>query len=768
MSSSSRQAASVLCHALLLSSGMLFFSHSDASESALPSQRFSEAAHQYRQGAFDRAVALWRVVAQDGEDNEPALAARAFLGIAAACQKMGLYQESQQALTSAHRLIVKLSDEKLAAQYEQQTGNLLVAMHRHAQALEIFAASVTKAEHAQRSELRAAILNDYGNALNASGYTTDALRVYQQASSAARELGLMELALTTSVNIARLQMDSNESAAARATLDDIKSSLSGSTPSHEWAMNILTMVELEQMLGAADQQEIRARLDRLQEVQDYAMSLRNARLQSLTYGYQGNARRALGEDKLAEALLRKAVFYAAQDQAADVLYRAYWQLARLLRAQEKLDASIETFARALVALAPIRDELLNGQHDSHLLFQRQIKPVYAEFIDALLASADRLPLDAQRPVLERARNVLEAMKGAELQDYFRDECVVSQQRKAMTTEHIAKNVAVLYPIVLADRIELLSIVNGELRRNSVAIDQEQLIESASRLREHVQRAGQTLFLPYATRLYRWLIAPVKAQLEAQGIDTLVVVPDGVLRTIPFAALYSGERYLIEEFAVAVTPALKFTAAPRAQPGEAKALLAGIAQSVQGFSPLPQVTSELSSIHESIGGRVISNRDYTQANLRSALLAADYSIVHLATHSSMGATPAESFLLTYDDKLTIGDLENLLRIGEFHDRRVELLTLSACETAIGDERAALGLAGIAVKSGAASVVASLWLVDDNATAALMNRFYKHWQAHPENRLSKAKALRAAQLNLLAEPATDHPANWAAFMLIGNWQ
>jgi CHAT domain-containing protein len=190
--------------------------------------------------------------------------------------------------------------------------------------------------------------------------------------------------------------------------------------------------------------------------------------------------------------------------------------------------------------------------------------------------------------------------------------------------------------------------------------------------------------------------------------------------------------------------------------------------VQGFAPLPQVTSELSSIHDYFDGRVIANHDYTKANLRAALGADNYTIVHMATHGVVGATPAESFLLTYDDKLTMSDLESLLRIGEFRDRRVDLLTLSACETAIGDDRAALGLAGIAVKSGAASVVASLWLVDDTATAALMNRFYKHLKAPAGGSLPKAKALRAAQLNMLSDSTTEHPANWAAFMLIGSWQ
>jgi CHAT domain-containing protein len=135
---------------------------------------------------------------------------------------------------------------------------------------------------------------------------------------------------------------------------------------------------------------------------------------------------------------------------------------------------------------------------------------------------------------------------------------------------------------------------------------------------------------------------------------------------------------------------------------------------------------------------------------------------------VGATPADSFLLTYDGKLTMTDLDYLLRMGEFRNRQVELLTLSACETAIGDERAALGLAGIAVKSGAKSVVASLWLVDDAATAQLMGSFYRSLDLRGEGAASKAKALRAAQLSMLADPATAHPAKWAAFMMIGNWQ
>jgi CHAT domain-containing protein len=233
--------------------------------------------------------------------------------------------------------------------------------------------------------------------------------------------------------------------------------------------------------------------------------------------------------------------------------------------------------------------------------------------------------------------------------------------------------------------------------------------------------------------------------------------------VPFAVLHDGERYLIENFAVAVTPALRLTALSEPMKSS-NVLLAGVAQPVQGFAPLPQVKAELQSIRGRFDGRVLSDRDYTKANLQAALAGGDYNIVHMATHGTVSAASDDSFLLTYDGRLTMTDLESVLR-KDGREPRIDLLTLSGCETAVGDERAALGLAGMAVKSGAASVVASLWKVDDAATARLMDRFYEQLQTE---RVTKARALRGAQLSMIADPQYAHPAHWAAFMLIGSWQ
>jgi len=117
----------------------------------------------------------------------------------------------------------------------------------------------------------------------------------------------------------------------------------------------------------------------------------------------------------------------------------------------------------------------------------------------------------------------------------------------------------------------------------------------------------------------------------------------------------------------------------------------------------------------------------------------------------------------DDKLTINRLEKLMRLSEFRKEPVELLTLSACQTAVGDERAALGLAGIAIKAGARSALATLWFIDDTATSVLVSEFYRQLQIP----LSKARALQNAQKMVLSQRRFRHPAYWSAFLLIGNW-
>jgi CHAT domain-containing protein len=152
------------------------------------------------------------------------------------------------------------------------------------------------------------------------------------------------------------------------------------------------------------------------------------------------------------------------------------------------------------------------------------------------------------------------------------------------------------------------------------------------------------------------------------------------------------------------------------------------------------------------------------NMEKDLEATPYSIVHIASHGQFSADVDKTFLLTYEDRLSMTKLEQFLGLSKFRTEPVELLTLSACETAAGDDRAALGLAGVAIKAGARSAVATLWTVNDPASALVVSEFYR---ALRDPAVSKAKALQQAQLSALKDPRYRHPNYWSAFLLIGNW-
>ena len=151
-------------------------------------------------------------------------------------------------------------------------------------------------------------------------------------------------------------------------------------------------------------------------------------------------------------------------------------------------------------------------------------------------------------------------------------------------------------------------------------------------------------------------------------------------------------------------------------------------------------------------------------MESELTETEFSIVHVASHASFSSNPEDSFLLTYDDRITLDDLADLIGRFRLRENPIELLVLSACESAAGDDRAALGLAGVAVKAGANSALATLWEISDEATSELIAHFYRELR---DTSLTKAGALQQAQLELTSDPRYEHPFFWSPFILINNW-
>lgn len=254
-------------------------------------------------------------------------------------------------------------------------------------------------------------------------------------------------------------------------------------------------------------------------------------------------------------------------------------------------------------------------------------------------------------------------------------------------------------------------------------------------------------------LHRALIAPVVARIA--GCERLVVVPYGPLHAVPFHALFDGGRYLVEDVEVAVCPSsalLALCAGHPRGPEETRALV--LAHSDGGR--LPAVHAEADAVTASFPGVAYREADATRARLIAA--APRHRVLHLAAHGEARLdNPTFAHLRLADGQVTATDVFNLRLQGA-------LVTLSACETGRsavtgGDEL--IGLSRGFLHAGAATLVQSLWRVEDDATARTMAHFYRALRAGH----TKGAALRGAQRALLAADGA-HPYLWAPFQLVGD--
>ena len=286
------------------------------------------------------------------------------------------------------------------------------------------------------------------------------------------------------------------------------------------------------------------------------------------------------------------------------------------------------------------------------------------------------------------------------------------------------------------------------------------------LRQTLQIRSRRNYYQPAQKLYSWLIQPILQELERQDIQTLVFIPDGSFRNIPFGTLHDGEKFLIQEYNVALTPGLQLLAPLPLEQIELTTLAAGITQQRRGFSSLEYVNRELQDIQNQTNSLVLRDDRFTKNRLKEKIKSANYPIVHIATHGQFSSNLEDTFLLTWDDNLNINELDNILSSRDANQQAIELLILSACETAKGDDRATLGLAGMAVKAGAKTTLATLWTVYDESTALTMKYFYENI-TQPQAKRNKAQALRQAQLNLIESSQFKHPYYWSPFIMVGNW-
>jgi CHAT domain-containing protein len=724
----------------------------------------------YQRGAFDQALAAWKQAAQlyeqTGKVREQS---QALVQAAQASESIGQVAQAVQQLEVALALAQQTQDRAWTATVLENLGRAYLTARKPDAATQYLTQALEMATADGNPRLIAAIQNDMGLAQVALHQDADALASFTTSAEGAMAARDRALAVRAQVNAARVALKLNQPDAARNWLDQALDGLKNFEPSHDKATGLIQIgLGYQQLLPAMPTMHAPLVLRAagvFVEAATVAQKIGDTRTLSYAEGYLGHLYETEHRNDEALQLTRRAVFSAQSANAPESLYRWQWQLGRLLADTGKLDEALAAYNYAVETLRPIRMEVASAQSAGSISGEESVRLLFFELADLLLNRASLTPdSKSADDYLRRARDTIETYKAAELRDYFRDECVDALQARLTKLDTVSPTTAVIYPIVFPDRTELLVSLSTGLTRFSVPITATVLTQEVRTFRRLVEKRTTREYLPHAQKLYEWLIHPLESELIQQKVQTLVFVPDGVLRTIPFSALHDGTSFLIQKYAIALTPGLYLTDPRPLDREKIRFLAGGLTTSVQGFPSLPYVAEEMDSVRTLYQADQLLNEQFRTPLLEQELRESRYGILHIATHGKFSTDANDSFLLTFDGKLTMSKLDSLIGLFRFRQDPLELLTLSACQTAVGDDRAALGLAGVAIKAGARSALATLWFINDEASAALIGEFYR--QLHDPG-VSKALALQRAQQKLLGDRVYEHPAYWSPFLLLNNW-
>ena len=497
------------------------------------------------------------------------------------------------------------------------------------------------------------------------------------------------------------------------------------------------------------EKEINTALEQAQQLQD-------KQAQAYALGYMGAVYQQTGK-------LNQALYFTQQalliTNEPEIAYLWQWQLGRIYQLQNQPELALTAYNLSFNDLQSLRQNISSISPEIQFAFRDRIEPLYRERVALLLNN------NPSQTNLIQARDTIEALQLAELNNFFQEACIDATPQ---AIEAIDPSAAVIYSIILPDRVAvILSQPEKPLKYHQTAITNPNEVD---RTFEDLYANLNPFLAPVDPLLpnqtfYEWLIRPLENELETNKTDTLVFILDGVMRGIPVASLHDGEQYLIEKYNLALTPGLQLLTSRALASNSLETIAGGLTESRQGFSSLPSVQTEVTEIASLVPSEVLLNENFTSDRLQNQVRNLPYPIVHLATHGQFSSRAEDTFLLTWSDRINVQNLDQLLQARDFaDDTPIELLILSACQTAAGDKQAALGLAGVAVRSGARSTIATLWSIQDDSTAQLMTQFY---QALKTPGISKAEALRQAQLSLLQNSQYQHPFYWSAFVLVGNW-
>ncbi|BAZ71039.1 TPR repeat protein (plasmid) [Fischerella sp. NIES-4106] len=517
--------------------------------------------------------------------------------------------------------------------------------------------------------------------------------------------------------------------------------------------------KLKQLFNNENKNLLNLALSAALDAWQMAQKIDHQRVQSYALGTLASIYNDLGQIPNSEIYFQKALGIAKSVRAWDIAYQWQQQLGRLYKQIGKFEAATQAYADAIVSIDQVQNSILSVNAEFQFSFKEKIEPIYQEYLKLLLAR--------KKPDLNLVIQTKEQLQLAELKNFLQcSQLSIMTESKIQTTTNL---VSTIYLFNLVNRVDVIvKSTNGQFHHHMVDLDlftdafNSLLINLQS---ERFVDVDTQTFIQISQSLYQLLIAPIKKYLPTSG--TLVFVLDTSFQNFPLALLHDGQNYLVNSYNISIALSSKSQQQLAFKPGSLKVLAAGISQInpnlkdpliPKNLAPLPEVETEITNIKQNANDTLeLLNAEFTSKRFEKQLKKANFPILHISTHGQFSSDPEKTFILAWDKPINVTQLDSLLKNNQ---HPIELLVLSACQTAKGDKRSALGIAGVALQAGAQTTLASLWLVDAESTAQLMGEFYKRL----DEGASGAEALRQAQLNLLKHPKYSHPYYWSPFILI----
>jgi CHAT domain-containing protein len=719
---------------------------------------------QFAQGQTEAALGTWdrseQLYGSIGDDEG---VVRSILDRCQALRVLGFYRRSQTMLEDLQITLANKPDSAIEVVALRSLGIALEQSGSLAKAVAVLDRGLKIAKNLKLDKEIGATQLVLGNVSRTQKQPSIAIEYYDRAMTSPVKL----VSIQARLNLLRLQIENRQTEAAEQLIIPIQQQLSALPPNR---LKFNAQINFAESLAQLNHRETAAKV--LADTIQQSQKSHDLRTQSLALGNLGELYKQQRQWADAEDATNRALTTISNANADDLIYRWYAQLGYILAQQGKDKQAIESYNIAIDTLKSLRKDLVNIDRDLQFTFKESVEPTYRELVSLLLKPENQ---QANGQNLERSRNLIEALQVAELDNFFREACLNNENviiDEVVDLEH--PTAAIIYPIILENELQVIVKIPNQqiLKQHRVAKNKQEVEKLLQDLQNNLLEPDRSNDIKKTGReLYSWLIAPFEKEFNGK-VNTLVFVLDGALRNIPMAILHDGKQYLIEKnYAIATNLGLRLQSPKPISRAPLHILAAGLSKPsskfASTFSELPEVPSQLKAIRET-GIKITELKDsnFTIKAFGKEVKDTPYSVIHMATHGQFSSNIDQTFLLANDDKLNILEFDRLLRDrAQIQRTPIELLVMSACETAVGDNRATLGLAGVAVKAGAQSTLASLWKVKDSSTAVLMGEFYRELKT---GKVSKSEALRRAQIKLMKEYSNfSAPLYWAPFILVGNW-